>query len=185
MTAVVAASYVAGASAIVSDSFTRANSATSLGTADTGQAWVPLSDTWGITSNTAYKVTASNQGYVVIDSGVSDCTITVTVSGTTTAGGGITFRATDVSNLWFVECGSGASSVYKSQTGSGLTQMASGWAAFAAGDVMSVVLSGTSINVKKNGTSIGTLTNAFNQTATKHGLRDYTGTIRLDDFSVT
>lgn len=172
-----------GSTIYVSDTFTRADSSSSLGTADTGQAWTALAGTWGISSNKAYKVTASAQGYAVIDSLHADCTVAVTVSGASmTAGGGVTFRASDASNLWFVDIDGTGSSIYKNQTGS-LTNMLSGMAGFTAGDVMSVVLLGTSIIVKKNGTQIGSLTNSFNSTATKHGLRDYTGTVRLDDFS--
>lgn len=40
----------------VFDSFNRANSTTGLGTADTGQSWVPITGVLGITSNEAYLV---------------------------------------------------------------------------------------------------------------------------------
>jgi len=49
------------ASTSILDSFDRADSATTLGSADTGQAWTAHSSTWGITGNLAYNVSAQNE----------------------------------------------------------------------------------------------------------------------------
>ena len=55
---VLASSYVApaGGASGVYDSFNRANSTTGLGTADTGQSWIPVTGVLGITNNEAYLV---------------------------------------------------------------------------------------------------------------------------------
>ena len=187
MSGVIAAHFVdsgGGGGATVSDTFNRADNASSLGTSDSGHVWSALLGTWGISSNKAYKPSGAGQSFAVVDSGLSDCTIDVTVSGTLTAGGGITFRATDASNLWFVEMDVGQTLLYKVEAG-GYNAPVTGMATFSVGDVMSVVLSGTSISIEKNGTQIGSHTSSFNQTATKHGLRAYGNAVTFDDFSVT
>lgn len=53
------------------DSFDRADSASSLGTAESGQAWTAGSGTWGISNRRGYLVTASGtEGCAVVDLGV-------------------------------------------------------------------------------------------------------------------
>lgn len=169
----------------VTDSFNRANSATSLDSADSGQGWSALAGTWGIDTNRAYRVgTTLAHGYAVVDSGMSDCTISVTVQGTTNNTGGLVWRASDASNLWFTELGSSGFTTYSLTSGS-LTNFGTTTVTFAAGDVMSVVLLGNSMTIKKNGVTARTLSDPFNVTATKHGLRDFAGVVRFDDFSVT
>jgi len=167
----------------VSDAFTRANSTSVLGNADTGQAWSVLSGTWGIDSNQAYISNGSTQSYAVIDSTLADCIISVKLNGTLSSGGGITFRALDVSHLWFTEVVSGTSYLYRCN-GGGPSMIADMGVSWSVGDVMTIALRGSSIVVKKNGTQVFTYTDSTFSTYTKHGLRDYGGVIRLDDFSV-
>lgn len=69
-----------GSSVIVYDTFTRADSASSLGTADTGQAWSSVVGTWGITSNRGYPVTASGTGTAAVDTGLNPATTAMQVS---------------------------------------------------------------------------------------------------------
>lgn len=187
---VVAAHYVAsggGGGSLVSDSFNRANNTSSLGTADSGHVWTALAGTWGIDTNRARKYSPGAQGYAVIDAGVANGTVQATLQGTVSSGGagggGVAFRMTDANNGWFTEADGTSGYLYK-VAGGGFSIVASygGW---VVGDVVSVVLSGTSIIVKKNGVQVASVTDSFNSTATKHGLRDYGGNIRLDDFSVT
>lgn len=169
---------------LLSDSFNRADSTTSLGSADTGQAWVVLNGTCGINGNRAYHTTSSSQDYAVVDLGQSDVTISLKIYGDIANGGGITFRAVDVNNLWFVDVDSSGSSLYKVVAGS-FTQVATAMGAFTIGDTMSVVLSGTSVIVKRNSTTIHSSTQSQFSTATKHGLRLYGTSARLEDVLVT
>jgi hypothetical protein len=170
----------------ITDAFNRADNASSLGTTDTGQTWSAAAGTWGIASNKARCFTAGNQSFAVVESGASDCTIAVTVSGTLNAGGGITFRHQDVNNTWFVDSDSGGPGLWKVISGSYTQVVANlGGTSLVAGDVLSVVLSGSSVIVKRNGTTLYSGTQTQLQTATKHGLRDYGAGIRLDDFSIT
>jgi hypothetical protein len=88
-------------SAIVRDTFTRADSAITLGSAETGQAWSALAGTWGISSNKAYLVTDTGQAVAVLDAGVADYTYTIDLTTSPTASRvdcGIVFRATDNNN---------------------------------------------------------------------------------------
>lgn len=171
-----------GGSTLVSDAFNRADSTTSLGTADTGQTWTALAGTWGISSNKAYQVTSSTQAYAVIDAGVGDCTIGLTLS--TVGSGGITFRASDATHLWFIDATTSSGNLYRCD-GFGPNLIANLGTSWSNGDVMTVVLSGSSIVVKKNGTTVYSTTDSTYATNTKHGLRDYSGAGRYDDFSIT
>lgn len=165
--------------ATITDSFNRADSTSTMGSTDTGQTWTYQSGTWGITSNTAYPVTASGQLTAVVESSVSDCTVQVTHS---TAGSspGLCWRATDDNNYWLVA----GLTAYKRVAG-GFTSMGS-TGGIADGDVLSVVLSGASHVIKKNGSTVLTISSdSFNQTATKHGLRAQVNNSRFDNFSVT
>jgi hypothetical protein len=180
-----ASSYVAsgGGTPVVSDSFNRADSSTSLGTADVGGAWTAFAGTWGIASNKAYHVSTFADGYAAIDSGLADCTVALTLS--TVGAGGITFRAADATHLWFVEATTSDSKVYRCD-GFGPSLWANLGTSWSNGDVMSVVLLGSSIKVYKNGVQAGsTITDSTYATATKHGLRDYSGSGRYDSFTVT
>lgn len=173
-----------GPTTVVSDSFNRADSSTSLGSADTGQAWTALVGTWGITSNQAYNPVGGgdNQCTAVVDAGVSDCTVQVTKPNSHDAG--FVFRVVDANNyLMFTEAG-----VLYKRVGGGFTSIAT-CAVGSDGDVLAAVLSGTSVIVKRNGTQIVSVTESTHQSATKHGLRNYFpsfGASELfDDFTVT
>lgn len=192
------ASALSGGGAIASDSFTRADSATTMGSTPTGsKAWTAIDGTWGIASNKAYMASAPSAGIglVTVDAGVADCTLSAVVS--TTSGNpscGLVFRATDVNNWYVAEIQVGAAytpKIYRRISGT-LTTIATGASVtFAAGDTLSVVLSGSSITVKRNGTTIVSVTDSTYTTQTKHGLYDYysppgsPSPTRFDDFLVT
>lgn len=161
----------------ITDSFNRADSAVTLGNTDTGQPWTYQSGTWGISSNTAY-VTSTGQHTAVVNAGVSDCTVQATMSSIGTSPG-LCWRATDDNN-YFLFAGP---TCYKRVAG-GFTSLGS-TGGFSNGDVLSVVVSGTSHIIKKNGTTVLSFTESFNQTATKHGLRAQANDSRFDNFSVT
>lgn len=177
--------------ASITDSFNRADSATTMGSTDTGQLWVPNHGTWGINGNRAYEVAtaADNQETTVVQSGIADCTIAVTLA-IATSQAGICFRCSDPNNLWVVlSTGTaGALQTYKRVAGT-FTQLGTNGLPCANGDVLSVVLSGSSITVKKNGTTVAACsgTDAHNATATKHGLYIFSissTAARFDDFSI-
>jgi len=163
---------------VVSDAFNRADSTTTMGNADSGQTWVPNRGTWGISSNRAYCVnSAVGQCSTVIDSGLADCSVQMTVQ--TTGDVGMCWRSTDDNNHFL----GGSGSIYRKQ-GGGYTLVASG-SAVSSGDVIKVVLSGSSHTLTKNGAAWCSFTDSFNSTATKHGIRHHNSTSFFDDFTVT
>lgn len=88
---------------LVDDTFTRADSASSLGTATSGQAWTASVGTWGIASNKAYLVSATSNAVALIESGQSDnfmisCDITSTPTDDRFEAS-LIFRAADSSNF--------------------------------------------------------------------------------------
>lgn len=160
-----------------SDTFTRANSATTMGSTSTGAlAWTAQSGTWGITSNDAYDAapTASTNHSVVVSDTHADGTISVTIGSIGTNGGspGIIFRATDDSNYLMF---SGGGTVYTRIAGT-FTSLGGSGQSLVNGDVLTVTLNGSSITARINGSVIWSGTSTFNQTATKHGLRSYGAT---------
>lgn len=178
------------------DSFTRADSTTSLGVADTGHVWVPFTGTvWGISSNKAYIQNSSgSQTIVYIETGEADVTIEVTLNNNTGSNSinrmGIAFRISDENNYLFAYfLGTNSLRIFKVVAGSG-TQIGTATVTFANNSVLKVVLSGTSIAAYQNNVlKVGPITESFNQTATKHGIMWEAGgrpitECRWDDFSI-
>lgn len=90
---------------IISDTFTRADSSTSLGTTDTGQTYTIYGGTWGIASNKAKMITAANLTMcaAVLDTGVVDRTIQADITfAPNFFSAGLVARAQDSTNNLFV-----------------------------------------------------------------------------------
>lgn len=158
---------------LVKDSFTRANSAVTMGsTTETSHAWTALAGTWGITSNQAYLVTnATSNDCVVVDAGAADVTVqakVVTVAGSQ----GLAVRVTDADNVITTNL----TGMFR-RTGGVNTAIGTFSSAFVAGDTMRIVTSGTSIKTYRQAASTGTfelvlsVTESQGSTNTKHGLR--------------
>lgn len=147
----------------VTDTFTRSNSSTSLGNADTGEAWSALSGTWGIASNKGYLASATGQAVAVLDTGEADGTLTVDVTTSSTADrtdDGIVFRAADDNNYMLVTivkhpAGENSLNLWKKVAGSYTLLATAMSGAFADGTTYTVeaIYVGTSIEIKVNGTS--------------------------------
>lgn len=185
----------------VSDSFNRADDATSLGSADTGQPWAPLNGTWGISSNKAYLVTTTSQATAATDGGSADANLSVDVTMSPTlnrAATGVIVRATDASNYLMIAmtiiAAGNSITLWKRQGGFTKLQEVLG-AGFVNGQTYAVrvVVSGPQViayvdGVEKiNHTLAGADATAF-ATPTLHGIRiDATGTAddgnsRFDNF---
>lgn len=179
-----------GGGSVVTDTFTRADSAVSLGSTEGGTAgvlvWQVDQGTWGVQSNRAYNISTAANDRIYIASGVSDCTVTEVV-GVAGGFGGILFRRTDASNYWRVYWD--ATTIYLDKVVAGVASNVSAAQVVANGDIVSVVLSGVNIVVKLNGVTIAALTrsDAFSQTGTGHGLYLGAGSAvpRWDSFTVT
>ncbi|MDC0711453.1 hypothetical protein POL68_23480 [Stigmatella sp. ncwal1] len=172
------------------DSFTRANSATTLGSLETGgQSWsyTPSTATWGVTSGKAYLATDDgtwNDHYATVQ-GSANGRVLVTLS-TLGQYSGLTFRFTDRNNCWKLATDTSAGKYF-------LTKFVGGTQTFplqiaqapAAGDVLEVRTSGTRIDVYINGVLKGGVNDASHQTAARAGLLGSQDNLaRYDEFKV-
>lgn len=146
-----------------------------------GNAWEALAGTWTIQGNAAKKATNSSIDIAVIDSGISNATLKVVVTGSPITGG-ISARFTDATHGWlFVSNGT---NLYIFE-GPGWTQRASAAADYTSGDTMTVTLAGATVSVLFHAITASYALATQNQTATKHGLYAYNDAHISDDFEVT
>lgn len=170
----------------VSDAFDRADSAVSLGSADVGGAWTATTGTWGIGTNAARLVTDAGQDVAQINSTVADCTIRCTFSVVGANSQRVVFRFSDASNFVMCQTEGTTYKVYK-YVATVFTQLGTFTATPANGDAIMVILSGNNIDFYLNGTLRISASDAFNNTATRHGLGGANNTgasTRWEDFSV-
>jgi hypothetical protein len=176
---------------LVSDAFNRANSATTMGNADTGQAWgAAIAGTFGIDAQRAYVATiagASLYSYNTIDSGLSDVIIETTIAVRQSDGfTGIRLR------------GSGANgfSILHNQMWNNAATVGPGFSeTFVTGDRMRVEAIGQTITVYRQAAALGggwtqvmTTTTATYLTQTQHGITAFgsqAGTSRWENFTIT
>lgn len=172
--------YKGATGSIVSDGFNRADN-TTLGNAETGQAW---SGDFGISGNKAYGK-LSTDALAIIDSGMSNCDISVTLSTYISASySGLIARFTDANNYLRCELNSGTVYINLREGGTSSLLAYSSGKTFNDGDIIKMRINNTAISVYHNGTLIVSTTSSFNQTATKHGIRTYQNLARFDDFKV-
>lgn len=173
-----------------SDDFNRADNSSSLGTSSSGHVWSAENGTWGISSNQAHMNTSTANAVAVVESGVADCTVQVTLAALAGFRPGLTFRFVDDSNYWvWYRVTTTSYQCWKRVSGTFTLMHDATGLTVADGDVIKVVLSGTSIALYHQGSLITTLTSQTDhQTATKHGMYSEIGlptNTRWDDFSVT
>lgn len=162
---------------VVSDTFTRADNSTSLGSAETGQAWNALVGTWGVISGTAYTSVATAQSIAVIDTASTNADAQATVGG---GNQGLVVGLVDASNYYTSDSGI----IYRCVAGA-FTNIGGGALTLAAGNVMRLVRAGNQISLYRNGTLLASVTDSSLTTGTKHGLRIHnSATVRLDNFTV-
>lgn len=160
-----------------SDNFTRADNPASLGVTSTGgYPWKVVSKgaVFGIASNKAI-VTAAAGLYqpVVIETGKADCTLTWVIA--TPTNGLLVWRADDAAaNFYFWW----ANTVWKYTSGSvaGVTVVTGANPTYAASDTATVILSGSTMTIQKNGVTAATYTDAALTANTQHGVGANGGT---------
>jgi hypothetical protein len=174
------------------DTFNRPDSSTTLGTTSDGHAtWVTTSTNnvpWGITSNAAQMfggLGEDAQAYVESGSpgGTVQATLATLDSVTGARRAGPMFRWSDHLNYWYISCTdvAGASQLIKRVAGT-KTIVGSAFTT-TVGDIVTVSLSGGSVSVAVNGTTVTAVSDSFNQTATKHGMYSETGVTHFDNWS--
>jgi hypothetical protein len=180
---------------LVSDSFNRANSTTTLGTTDsytggTAKTWMPSSaetGTFGINSNRAYLVSAGNAYSMArLDCGVSDGIIEVDVTWNTNSAGGLVFRYSTALR-WF--------DTYIDSSGLKLRRGVD-YATTVLGSYnftpingttyrLKATINGSTISISLDGTERITATDSFNAASTLHGLRSPVAGAYLDHFVIS
>ncbi|WP_307874373.1 DNRLRE domain-containing protein [Frankia nepalensis] len=169
------------------DTFTNANSATDLGWSDDGEHWVDLAGTWGTSSNTAYLATAGGGNNLTTVGAAADGTITFTEP-TAQAGVGVAFRVADAANYWRLVADPAAGSwvLIKRVAGTDSTVAVATGTCCTPADVLTIVTSGASIIVQRNGTQIISVKDPAVLYGSRAGpYADATGAGRIDNFTTT
>lgn len=163
--------------AVVYDSFSRTNR-TPLGTADTGQTWASLAGTGlSVISNAAGAADATAR-LDVIESGLTNCAVTVTVGDPT--GASVVVRALNATN-YFRLLPSGAFQQVTAGVPTTLGTMAGG--ALLAGDRVRLDCVVGSIRLFRNGGN-ELVAVVVDNAATRHGLQTTAAAARFDNFDV-
>lgn len=181
--------------AYVLDTFTAADSTALNGRTPSpttaGNNWTTLEGAGAqqtIQSNVARLVAGAAVQSLTVDTGQASGTVTVSAAlGATGATGcGIMFRMTDANNYWLLWIdGANRVDVYKVVANVSTTRANIVIASNTAAHDLRVVLSGHSIVATYGGVSVANLTDSFNATATKHGMRAYANTATFDNFQMT
>lgn len=169
--------------ALVTDSFNRADG--NIGVADSGQTWLQAGTNAQITSNKC-RSTAGTQCY--IDCGLADCTIQLTMASRDPVNGStrIIARFVDTNNYlyWGENATTSTYQLVRKQGGLFNTLLDSGVTP-VNGDVLKLVLSGSTLQGYRNGSLIATATSTFQQTVTAHGFGSPEDFSTADDFTIT
>lgn len=154
---------------MVWDGFNRPN-ANKLGTTDTSNTWNvggggPIKVIQG---NNAFEQNAS-YGISYITSSISDGTIKTTFQSTQDIR--LIFRLTDTNNYWYVGSLNGSLVIVKMVSGSPNLVYITNAPSVVVNDIVEVIMLGSSINVKLNGTSYYTVNDNFNISAMGYGIQ--------------
>lgn len=170
---------------IAYDSFDRADSALSLGVADTGQTWTAVNGTWGISNNQAYVATNSGaRNIAVLASGSADGIIEVKFSEIALYCG-LCFRVTDVNNLLRFTMASATTYQLRRIAANVQTDIAVPLITPTKGDVLKVILRGANIKCYVNGHLCVNVTDTFNSMVENHGIFAYNSVVpRFDNFKI-
>lgn len=183
-----------GLSVIAADTFTRANSAVTLGSAETGGAWTAHVGTWGISTNKAYCPTPDGVATQVatLAAGVPNATVTCTFTGTGigtgTAMPWLVFRFVDTSNYLLVAAQTATTIEIFKKVANVFTQIGTAAHVWASGQRVSVTFNGSAISTTVDGVPRATASDAALSTATRHGIGGTTtldASVRFDDFLIT
>lgn len=178
--------YYENAANLISDSFNRADNASSLLNADTGQTWVALNGTWGTLGNKAYLAVDGSGGRrsAGINAGSTNGVLTCTAD-VTGDGWNLIFRAQDKDNLLFITLSGTTLLLRKWVAAVGTDITTAPGLSFASGDAWRVTLNGSSIDVAQNGTSRINTSDATFLGNTIHGIGQGVapGTLRFENWS--
>ncbi len=154
---------------------------------EVGSTWTSIDGTQDVESHKAVSLTGVDASRMVTE--VGSATVTVTGIVTIVANGsdnGIILRVTDASNFWLVNVEPTEVAIYKIVAGS-FTKLDSKVFAAVTGTpyTIAATFAGNVITATVNGANSMTATDAFNNTATKHGFRLSSPTNTGTSFKVT
>ncbi len=169
---------------VVTDSFDRADSTTSLGVSDSAHPWILAKGTWGIVNNQAYSATGCPApGYALIDSGSKDGYVEVTAA-VNRQDMRIPFRYVDANNMYVLENRGSLYDVTKFVNGERIGVGASSGVTPADGDVIKIEMNGAEIKVYVNNV-VRITTSDTSLSGTQHGLGNWcSGVLRFDNFTI-
>jgi hypothetical protein len=170
------------------DSFNRENNTSTLGTTETGQTWTVSNGVFGISNNSAYRVSGTGIGFAYVETGLADFTLSVKLTSIGTGiGHFLVFRLSDTSNylLLYVN-GSGQYTVYKTVAGVNTLLDTDTSITATANDIIVLTCNGNDISTTVNGSASLSCTDAFNNSETKHGIvtSDSSKDVKYDYFRV-
>lgn len=174
-----------GVPPLILDTFSRADNASSLGSAETGQAWTARVGTWGVSGGKAYQPGGTSEALASLNSGASDYTATVDVTWQNAEG--LLLRYVDTNNYLFADIHSTGARLVRKLTGS-TSVLATGAFTPVAGTtyVLRARVVGSQVTVWVDGVERISTTDSNFLTSTRQGLRAHTATTaRLDNFRVT
>jgi F5/8 type C domain-containing protein len=166
------------------DTFTRADSATVLGSTETGttQAWVQDAGTWGIQTNRAYISAAATSFATIL--GAADFNILDVEVDVWTAGDAwLVFRFTDTSNYLRFGGTFGAAAQFDAVVAGVTTRTDITANILAQADELKVRCEGSVIEMFINDVLVLTVSETSNSTGTRVGLRTTSTNPRFDNFS--
>lgn len=172
-----------GPATIAADTFTRADSTTTLGSTESGaKAWAATAGTWGIASGQAYNAGGTGGALATIDAGTADYTVSVKVNASD-SGSGLIARLTDPSNWLMALAPAGGELQLYHNVGGSVSAVAYPGTPIAAGDVVQMACAGGTVTYSVNGTAVGSF--ADSTTGTRCGFRADSAAARFDNFTVT
>lgn len=166
------------------DTFTRADSATNLGSTETGttQAWTQNAGTWGIQTNRAYISVGADS--IATIAGAADFNLLdVEVDVWTSGDAWLVFRYVDASN--YIRFGGtvGANPTLDVVSASILTRSDTAFVTLAQADELRVRCTGSVIECFVNDLLVLTVSESTNITGTRVGMRTTSTVPRFDNFS--
>jgi len=175
------------------DDFNRADG--TVGNTLNDKPWIATSanTNWQISNNQLAAIGATISGALYVDAGVSNGTFTATAGGTFDRNWGMILRYGDGANYFRFSYVGGTSVAPLGQLAkvvAGVTSVVGTEATSApwvAGDIFTIILSGSSFTIKKNGTTIITATDSDLVTNTRFGFwgTSGSGSARWDDPNFT
>ncbi|SEC07154.1 chitobiase/beta-hexosaminidase C-terminal domain-containing protein [Paenibacillus sp. GP183] len=177
---------------LVSDSFNRSDNTATMGSTDsanggTTKTWTMYgTNVFGISTNQAYCVSGviSDGVFAGVDAGVSDASVTVTLSKMATYAS-LHARATSATSSLILQWKPNGYYLYTYLSGVYTTIGSTNAKIPASGDIVNITCNGTAVKVNINGVQYINSTSTFNQTSTIFGFGTAGNTVvRFDDFKI-